>query len=72
MAVFQFSALNDGQSIAFFSNADSSLKRIPVAGGQPQIIARDVTSTGGMSWGAGNFLVRTRGQSLPAMMRLAR
>ena len=41
----------DGQSIVFFVNADSSLRRIPVGGGQPLIIARDVTSMGGMSWG---------------------
>ncbi len=50
----------DGQSIAYWSGTDGSLKRIGVAGGTATTIAR-VDNPFGMSWGPGDVLVVGQG-----------
>ena len=43
----------DGESVVFWANADGTLKRVPVAGGQALTIAQGVSvAPFGMTWGA--------------------
>jgi len=42
----------DGQTVAYWSAANSELKRISLSGGAPVVIASDVSNPRGASWGA--------------------
>jgi serine/threonine-protein kinase len=46
----------DGQWVAFHAQADSSIRRVSVDGGQVQIIAQGVATPTGLSWGEGGIL----------------
>ncbi|MEO8681158.1 MAG: hypothetical protein ABI665_19065, partial [Vicinamibacterales bacterium] len=58
----------DGESLVFYSSADGTLKRIPVAGGQPVTIAQGIRQPTGISWGEGGIVF---GQDAAGVFRIA-
>ena len=58
----------DGESVVFYSYADGSLKRIPVAGGQPLTIAQGMSSPSGLTWGEAGIVY---GQGATGVFRVS-
>ncbi len=58
----------DGESVVFYSTADGSLKRIPVAGGQALTIAQGTQQPSGLTWGEGGIVF---GQDAAGVFRVS-
>jgi eukaryotic-like serine/threonine-protein kinase len=58
----------DGESVVFYSIADGSLKRIPVAGGQALTIAQGFSTMSGLTWGEGGIVF---GQDAAGVFRVS-
>ena len=58
----------DGRSLAFYSNADNTLKRISISGGAPVTICK-AEAPFGMSWGSNDQIVY--GQGTKGVMRVS-